>query len=273
MIEKESNRITAEFDKLSIQASLNGLSFCVLDTVQNRIRYSDSISFEKERSPYGLQKGLVSLIEKHSLHKKVFADVIVVHRNNLFSLVPKSLFVPADLANYLKFNSKILATDHTAYDEMDSLDMVNVYIPFININNHIYDLYGEFTYKHNGTVLLETLLKEKISDTKPVCYVHTTQGQMDLAIILQKKLLFYNSFKYNTKEDFIYYLLFTLEQLKLDAETTSLRLFGSIEEDDEIYRICYEHIKHVGIYASDESSYPFMDGGKEAIDFTVLNSL
>jgi len=110
MIEKTINKdIIQDFDKLSIQVSLNGLSFCVLDTIEHSIRYSDTIVFEEERSPYGLQKGLVTLFEKHSLPKKKFSEVIVVHRNNLFSLVPKPLFDSDEMSNYLKFNTKILA--------------------------------------------------------------------------------------------------------------------------------------------------------------------
>ncbi len=42
---------------------------------------------------------------------------------------------------------------------LDNYDMVNVYLPFVNINNYIYDLFGEFEFKHNGTVMVQALLK------------------------------------------------------------------------------------------------------------------
>ena len=270
MTEKETNTInSSEFDKLSIQVSLNGLSFCVLDTVDHKIKLSDAITFEKERSPYGMQKGLIALLERNSLSKKTFSEVIVIHRNNLFSLVPKSLFNDENLANYLKFNSKMLASDHISYDDLDDHDMMNVYISYMNVNNYIYELFGEFTYKHNGSVILETLLKGTTTETEPICYVNILHGQMDVTIIAQKKLLFYNSFKFNSKEDFIYYLLFTYEQLKLNTEKTVLKLFGNIQKDDELYTLCYQYIKNLSIYAS---TLPFSNA-HEAIDFEVLNSL
>ncbi len=270
MTEKETNITnSSEFKKLSIQVSLNGLSFCVLDTVDHKIVLSDAISFEKERTPYGLQKGLVALIERNSLQKKTFSEVLVIQRNSLFSLVPKSLFNKDNLANYLKFNSKILAADHISFDELDNLDIVNVYIAYMNVNNYIYELFGAFTYKHNGSVLLETLLKNNTTEKKPVCYVNSLHGQMDIAVISQKKLLFYNSFKYHSKEDFIYYLLFTFEQLKLNTEKTALKLFGSIQKNDELYALCYQYIKNVSIYTS---NLPFTEN-HDTIDFEVLNSL
>lgn len=275
MIEKVTNKNlspTKEFHKLSIQVSLNGLSFCIIDTLSNRILESESIVFEKERSPYGLQKGVVALFEKHNLTDKNFSDVVVVHRNRLFSLVPKSLFKNTEMANYLKFNTKMLANDHIAYDALESFDIVNVYVPFVNVNNYIYDLFGSFVFKHSGTVMIESLLSSQSIAKEPTCYVHIAHRQMEITIISQKKLVLYNSFDFDSKEDFIYYLLFTLEQLELDTETTILKLFGNIEEGDALYDICYQYIKHISIFAPSSASYP-TDIGKETIDFTVLNSL
>jgi hypothetical protein len=82
----------------------------------------------------------------------------------------------------------------------------------------------------------------------------------------------FNSFNYTTKEDFIYYLLFTLEQLNLDTETVILKMFGEIEEGDDIYSICYQYVKHISIFIPSVSFLP-LDLNTESIDFTVLSSL
>ncbi|NNK75074.1 MAG: DUF3822 family protein, partial [Maribacter sp.] len=150
-INKEEDNSLDNYNKLSIQVSLNGLSFCVLDTIGNTILKSDRLLFEKNLSPFELQKELEQLVNIHNLGSSQFSEVVVVHSNNLFSLVPKSLFDANELANYLKFNAKILANDHIAYDELNNYDIVTVYVPFANINNYVFDLFGEFEYKHNGT--------------------------------------------------------------------------------------------------------------------------
>ena len=277
MTKKTTNSIledsTSDYHKLSIQVSLNGLSFCVLDTIGNSIVVSENIAFGKELIPYEVEKRLKGLFEKHNVKNTVFSEVIVIHKNNLFSLVPKALFDENELANYLKFNTRILANDHMEYDEIESYDMVNVYVPFVNINNYIYDLFGEFEFKHNATVLVQSLLKTHSNGNKPVCYVHVSEHQMDITVISQKKLLFHNSFNYVTKEDFMYYLLFTLEQLKLDTETIKLKLFGAIEEGDDIYDVCYEYVKNISIFIPSHASYHLGGLGQKTIDFTVLNTL
>ena len=264
---------TENFYKLSIQVSLNGLSFCVADTLRNTILLSEQLNFGKELSPFEVQRELKEMLRENKVLELNISETVVIHRNNLFSLVPKALFDKDELANYLKFNAKILANDLIEYDEIDSHEIVNVYVPYVNINNYIFDLFGEFEFVHNGTVLLESLLKSNGTSTEPVCFVHVSHQQMDMMVVSRKQLLFYNSFNFQTKEDFIYYILFSLEQLDLDPENVPLRLFGNLEEGDELYSICYEFVRHISIYEQDSIYLPNEELDKQAPEFTVLNAL
>ncbi|MEH6681526.1 MAG: DUF3822 family protein [Sediminicola sp.] len=264
---------TSEYNKLSIQISLNGLSFCVLDTIDNKILASERIHFEKEVNPFELQNKLKEIFQQYQVAKATFSEVIAIHRNQLFTFVPLALYNTDQMANYLKFNAKILANDLLAHDELESHEMVNVYVPFMNINNYIYDLFGEFEFKHSATIMVESLLNAPQNNQEPTCYVYVDREQMDITILSQKKLLLFNSYEFRTKEDFMYYLLFTLEQLKMDTETIKLKLFGTIEEGDPIYALCYKYVKHITIFIPG-NSVPHLEGTKEeTIDFTVLNTL
>ncbi|MGB3152157.1 MAG: DUF3822 family protein [Maribacter sp.] len=273
-INKDADIADKNFKKLSIQVSLNGLSFCVADTVSQKLLYSDSLLFKEELNPLTLLPELEKLFHKHELQKKQFDEVVVIHRNTLFSLVPKSLFDIKEISSYLQFNAKILPTDVMAYDEVENQDIINVYVPYMNVNNYVYDMYGEFTYVHNGTVLLQSLLTNYGNTNDAICYGHVSKKQLDVTIIKQRKLLLFNSFLYETKEDFAYYLLFVLEQLELNTEKVPVKLFGSIEEDDPIFRLCYDYIQNISIFAP---TYPnHLELGEPelaSIDFTVLNTL
>jgi len=273
MTKKEIYNTIEDYHKLSIQVSLNGLSFCIVDTIANTIKDFKRLSFGKELSPYEMLNELKQLFRESQVEDYSFSEVVVIHRNNLFSLVPKALFDTAELANYLKFNVKILANDLIEYDEIASYDMVNVYVPFVNINNYIYELFGEFEFMHHGTVMVQSLLNSQSNGNETICYVHMADSQMDITVLAQKKLLFFNSFPFKTKEDFIYYLLFTLEQLKLDTETIKLRLFGEVDMGDELYNIAYEYIQHISLYIPPSDIYSTEEIEKDVVDFTVLNAL
>lgn len=262
------------FKKLSIQVNLNGLSFCVADTVSQKLLISDRVDFSEEKNPMFAKDELQKLFQKHDIENMQFDEVIAVHRNTLFGLVPKSLFDQNHLNEYLKFNTKVLANDVLAYDEVENHELVNVYVPYTNVNNYIYELFGEFDYMHNGTVLLQSLLNNQTQNQDTTCFAHVNKNQLDITVLNQRKLLLYNSFKYNTKEDFAYYLLFVLEQLELDPKTVNVKLFGEIEEDDEIYQLCYKYIQNISIF--EPSSSQLLKLGETStsrIDFTLINTI
>ncbi|OEK08402.1 hypothetical protein A8C32_02840 [Flavivirga aquatica] len=232
--------------ELSIQISLSGLSFCILDRYLNTITTLKDIFFDKRLNPLEVLDHLKLQFENENILENLsFSNVCVIHDNDLSTLIPTPLFDENCLADYLKFNSKILKSDFITYDSILLNDSVNVYVPYININNFIYDQFGSFTFKHVSTVLISEILNiEKNADTTKV-YVNVSKTHFEIIIVKKSKLLLYNSFIYNTKEDFIYYILFTIEQLKLNPEILDLVFIGDITNDSEVYSITYKYIRNI----------------------------
>ncbi|MCK0179424.1 DUF3822 family protein [Flavobacteriaceae bacterium S0862] len=232
---------------MSIQVSLSGLSFCILNTNTQSVVFFRSLPFEKKGNPNDLLDKLKHLFNTESTLKQSFKSVTVIHENELSALVPKSLFNEDHLADYLKFNSKILRSDFITYDEISANESVNVYVPYVNINNYLYDIFGEFEFKHFSTIVIETILKleKNASDTK--MYAHIGNSHFEIIVTKNGQLQLYNTFDYNTKEDFIYYLLFTAEQLGLNPEEFPLVLFSNVTKEDELFKIAYTYIRNVSI--------------------------
>ncbi|WP_308992811.1 DUF3822 family protein [Mariniflexile litorale] len=231
--------------ELSIQISLSGLSFCILNRDLNTITFLKEIHFDKKLNPLETLDALKEHLENENLLEETFSKVNVIYDNNLSALVPKPLFNEDCLADYLKFGSKILKTDFITFDEILINDSVNVYVPYVNINNFIYEHFGSFTYKHISTILIEQILLTEKNSNIPKVYVNINKGSFELIAINNTKLLLFNTFEYNTKEDFIYYVLFTLEQLELNPEKISLIFIGDINAKDELYEIAYKYVRFV----------------------------
>jgi len=260
--------------KLSIQVRLDGLSFCILNCGNNEIIWYKRENFPKEYNP-------VKILEKIEIHYQneielqgSMDEVVLIFSNDLYSLVPEAYFIEEEASNYLKFNTKILKTDVVAHDSIANNEMVNVYIPYSNIINYFFDKYGEFEYKHGISVLAEAVL-ELDSGEGITAYLNNFTDYFDLVVVKNKKLLLCNTFSYDTKEDFIYYLLFTAEQLELDPSQFDLRLLGDISEESALYQIAYTYIKNIrflnpsfGIEPEDKNTREFQ---REA--FILLNSL
>jgi len=258
--------------ELSIQVSLSGLSFCILHKGSNTITYIKYITFVNKVNPIELLDKLKHAFNSEEVLNDTFNGVNVIHVNDLSSLVPKPLFNEDYLADYLKFNSKILKSDFLSFDDIAINDSVNVYVPFVNLNNFIYDQYGSFTYKHFSTVLIENILtlEKNAVDTK--VYAHIGKDHFEIVIVNKGELLIYNTFEYTTKEDFIYYLLFTSEQLQLNPETLHLVFLGDINKDSELYDVSFKYIRNVG-FGNRYDSYNYVNQPKTNYsDFTLIKS-
>ncbi|WP_160131546.1 DUF3822 family protein [Kordia antarctica] len=252
---KRKNNNQPEYQKLSIQVSLNGLSFCILHTIENEITELRHFQFTAVTNPLQLETEVNAIFEQHSeLLNQPFQAVTVSHINTLSTFVPKPLFSDKNLADYLKYNTKILPNDYITFDVITNNDMVNVYIPYVNINNLFFEKYGSFTYKHFATVLIENIFQLSTNTEEATVYVHVQKEQFEICIIQNKKLLFYNAFEYSTSEDFIYYLLFTIEQLGLNTDTLQLYFLGDVSKEDVLYTVTYTYVRNVDFL---KKKYPF----------------
>ncbi|APG59420.1 DUF3822 family protein [Christiangramia salexigens] len=256
-----TNKIKNSNMKLSIQVSLNGLSFCILDQNEDRISFFKKVDFKNPLNPIKVLAKIEEEYEKEEALSQDIHEVTLLFRNSLFSLVPLELFDEEKASDYLKFNAKILKTDFIAFDKLDQ-EMVNVYVPYANITNYFFDKYGEFEYRHSLSVLVETLMKHSPKQEKPLVYLHSLDGSFELVIIENSKLLLANSFDYDTKEDFLYYLLFTAEQLELDPNELELILLGDISKESDEYKLTWDYIKNVSFlgpfhsFKFDTSNFP-----------------
>ena len=255
---------------MSIQVSLSGLSFFILNSITSNIEYLESVNFEKNLSPNKLLDQLIHYFNSTTILDQEFSKVSVIHSNNLATIVPKPFFDETNLINYLKFNSKILKTDFITYDQVKVAEIMVVYVPFVNINNFIFDRFGSFEYKHSATILITRVLTLEKNTKKPKMYLNIEKNHFEIVVVENNLLKFYNRFEYITKEDFIYYLLFTAEQLQLNPEEFPLVLMGTIDQEDELYEIAYKYIRDVSFL---NPGYMLHSKDSSCKYFTLLNSL
>jgi len=262
-----------EENHLSIQLSLDGFSFCIYNKVYNAIAVFAHYEFEKTPSnPFEHLEFIKQIYLQEANLKLNYKTVNVTHFNNLVTQVPQPFFNKNNLSDYLQNTIKVLENDYITYDKLNNSEIINVYIPFVNINNFLIDIYGTFIFKHSSTVLIETLLNKYKNLDSDFCFVNVTNFNFEIVVLKDKKLALFNCFSFKTKEDFIYYILFTAEQLNLNPEEFNLVLMGDIEKESELYGILYQYIRNIKFYNLENQSYT-IEGVSLHSYFTLLNQI
>lgn len=165
--------------------------------------------------------------------------------NNSHTLVPKGIFDEQSLASYLQFNLGTVQ-GNSGYDAVDSIGAQLVYTENNRLAQEIRTSLPGIKISHFGKSLLEAFSQENL-DAKSTLFVHVQAGRFDIACYQKKSLVFFNSFEYKSAEDFIYFLLYVMEQLKLDRESCPLFLCGEIAEESSIYELMFKYIRNLSM--------------------------
>ncbi|MBS9766104.1 MAG: DUF3822 family protein [Flavobacteriaceae bacterium] len=248
----KNNHSSIERKHLSIRISSGGFSFCVKEIDTRKVLDISEVSFEKgEVLPVQHLEKFKEFFEKESLFQNDYELVTVTHYNRLVTQVPLPFFKEESCKDYLQYTVKVLEDDYVTFDQVTNTELVNVYIPFVHINNFLLDIYGSFTFKHSATVLIENL-RHYGKDNQCYYFVNVHKDSMEVVVFQNHQLALYNVFSYETEEDFIYYILFVAEQLEISPEEFSLILLGEIEEESPYYKIVAEYVRNVSLYGSVE---------------------
>lgn len=242
------NIVNKSYKKLAIQVSLSGLSFAVFDTIIGKPIRLQNVPIADFHKHTPIEELFGEAFQKNDELSATYDEIVIVHSNNLSTFVPVALFDEEYLGSYLQYNTKVFETDFFTFDQLENYEMNNVYIPYANMNNYFIDKFGSFDYKHANSILVEKLLGFSKNNEERKMFAHLSDTHFEIVVVQNQKLLFYNSFDYQTPEDFIYYILFTAEQLFLNPENFSLELLGKILEGDYFFNIAYKYIRNVSLF-------------------------
>jgi Protein of unknown function (DUF3822) len=250
MADKVSNILDKKYKQLVMQVSLQQFSYFVQDTLNQKIEIFETIDFDSVTNPSQVETFLSKIFEEKEEFKLDYDLVTLLHDNNLQTFVPQELFDEDYSGSYLQYNIKVYETDTFSNDTIENYNIKNVFIPYENINNFLIDHFGVFHYKHSYSVLVKNCLDLSKNIDKPLVYVHVQNQNFQVIAVKNQKLLLFNSFDFKTETDFIYYLLFTLEQLNFNPENIDIKLLGMITSNETLYNIMYKYIRNVSFVES-----------------------
>jgi hypothetical protein len=255
------------YRKLCLQVSLTGASFCIIDTLNWSVTGCNTAQFVKHKD---IEDQLWKLFVNYPELEERYDEIVVLHDNNFSTFVPHALFDDNFLGSYLQYNTKVFETDFFTYDSIGSYEINNVYVPQVNVNNFLLDRFGSFEYKNTNSILVAKLLDASKNIDDRQVYVHVQDNHFEIVVARNQKLLLFNSFEYGTSEDFLYYLLFTMEQLQLNPETVKVWLLGKIEEGGTLFDIAYKYIRHVALFDTTPLQQKYDITQQEALHHFIL---
>lgn len=231
--------------QLFLQLSRDHLLLTRFDESKKMYVEFEQYTFHEQKDWYSVQKRLEHILAQPNLqegknHHLSFSDAI-------YTLVPKALFDPNKLEHYIRFNHELTEDASLCFyaNPIDCFDAVVVYAIPRGLDFLAKAKLPAFNWTHHSLALLEAIHFDTSNFSK--LNIHIQQQSFDLIYAPEGKLKFFNSFNYTSAEDFIYFLLYVMEQLNLNREEITVKLFGEFEENSSIYQTLYTYIRKVEI--------------------------
>lgn len=222
----------------------NLLQLLVFDLDKNKF-----IAFSQQgvQAKGGLQNYLELLrnfFDENELAKHKYKDVVVLWESHRSTLVPNALFDPAEQETYFHFNHGSETDEKIYADKLKTTEVFNVYAIPLDLEKNI--SVASFRIRHHASVFIESMMVFSKHTLLPKqVFVNVHSGFFDMLVTENGRLLFYNSFAYKTAEDFIYFVLFVYEQLKLSPENNGVILSGEILKNSALFDMLYKYVRNI----------------------------
>jgi len=230
--------------QLVVGLNSNSIQLLVFDPEKNRfIAFSQKdIQFAGGYQHYFEQ--VKSHLSENQLAGHDYKDVLVLWESQRSTLIPNALFEPAESETFFHFNLGTGTDEKICSDKLKTAEVYNVFaIPEGLEENLNFKL---FRIRHHASAFIESMMvfsKHNMLPKQVFINVHATF--FDMLVTENGGLLFYNSFAYKTAEDFIYFVLFVYEQLKLSPESNGIILSGGILKNSALFEILYKYVRNI----------------------------
>ena len=228
--------------RLAIQCALGGLSFALLDAKTQTLIALECYQSDLLTDSDDLFRTLERALESKGLNNSSFQSVTCLIDNRYSTLVPTALFNEADLPKYLDFGFQIPNGYTIVSEPLTSMPCHHVFAFPKALQDKMQSKWKEVKVTHSSCIFLDSMMQNGM-DTG--VFVQVRNRDFDMLIKKEGNLFFFNNFKYNTKEDFAYFLLFAMEQNHCSGQDTPVCFSGLIRPASDIIDLCGRYVKDI----------------------------
>jgi hypothetical protein len=261
--------------QLRLQISEYELSIAIYDTLSDAFTLIERYPIRKGYAQVKPQEALARILQTHALTRLPFASIEAIIVTNTYSLVPGALFDSEHAAGLHALNHPIVEEDDLSWERLEAQDIYFIYSWPKAWKIVLESQFPQVAVHHYAPMMAKGLLPNALGKT--AVFVHVQDFREDIVVIADGKFLLFNSFNFQSPEDFIYYILLVFDRLSLSRETIPLKLLGEVEMGSALFDSCYRYIRDVEFLdRNSHSGIPKPEGETERLAshfyFNLLHS-
>lgn len=237
---------------LSIEFGEGFVSYAILDSVSFFLKKTGSIQydFSEKRDSYAILFSELLLV--CDVVRQGFHSVFLTWNKSGATLVPSAFYSDSKKEELLDFNFGNIQNGVSFVEDVKGLDVKVIYsIPKpmkLFFDTHL----SNYKLKHISTSLIEIIssLGGFKNEQRVLININLTNFNL---LIMYKGLKFFNTFDFQSAEDILYYVLFSLEQNGVNQETDKIIVAGDIENGSGVHKLLNQYLKNLSFAVIDKN--------------------
>jgi hypothetical protein len=233
-----------ENKRTTIRISSDGLSVFVKDQL-NEVKYASAYRLASNNKITTYEEAITQIKLKDHWLSKNRAEIFVIIDDLGYVFVPTVLFDKENASLYLQsqVNSDKINQEEILVSELN--DISGVFL----VNKELLNA-SKFLAENSNVISYTQALLEfcrKINQKRKPFSVLISffDSYFDIIIIKEEKLFYFNRFQYTTKEDFIYFMVMTLQNLEINSANVEISIIGKIEPQSSLNELLHRYFDDV----------------------------
>jgi len=199
---------------LSLQLSNSSYSYTIVDPAGSRYAAVNHHNFDKKMSDKSLAEKAESMLKEDLFLSKNYKAVFFSVVESKSTLVPKEMFDRKQIKKYFIFNQPLDDYEELHFNYIKKADTYNIFAIPSDITTLMVNKFPEVIFVHHNNVFITDIITraEKLKFKLPYIQINVNLNSFDIGIYKEDKFQMMNTYHYDNDNDFIYYVLNTLNQ-------------------------------------------------------------
>jgi hypothetical protein len=239
---------------LSLQIGKDFLVLVLYDVKNQKYIGVREYSFNVTQGSFQLEKEIASRLEHDDLQSFATGEVRILFNQAPYSWIPNAFYKAGKEREVLDFQHKTPFSDRIFAMDLPAMDAKLIYGVPDNLVRFFERHFSECSFWHAVYPWVKHSVTRSNNTEQTLLMARVTDSSYDLVQLKNKRLEYVNTFEYTNAEDFLYYLLFTMEQLDLDPEEVALELSGQIVKTSPVFEYVWKYVRNVTFDSGVEKS-------------------
>ena len=239
--------------ELSVQAWAEGLSFCILDTLRNKVVLLRS--FEPDENRYFDTARIEDLIRKDDFLTKRYKKSNIVTPSLKSTLVPSPLFESGREEVYFDFNQTIDDGSIILSNKIPDPDSWLIFSIPRPLKELLNSFYPGVALNHQLKPLLSFFNRNRKNGSGRNIHIHVEREFFNITVFDNINLNLCNTFQYKTSSDILYFVLNIFTRLNISRDET-LWLSGLVRKNRDLIPSLSGYIRNIS-FAWPSGNYNF----------------